>query len=76
MEKLGNSSATILKDEGASRLAVAIERDFADLLAVFDRQLASLPPTDADVRQHVAAARSAAERGLELSRKIVSGLQS
>jgi hypothetical protein len=76
MAKLDRTSTAILRDEGTAGLAFAIERHFTDLLAIFDRQLASLPPADAEVRQHVIAARTAVERGLELSRKIVCGLQS
>jgi hypothetical protein len=75
MDKLKGSSNAGLKDDAATEVARSVERDFTDLVAIFDLQLDSLPSGDGVTRQHVAAARSAAERGLKLSRELISKLQ-
>jgi hypothetical protein len=54
----------------------AVERDFTDLIAIFDRQLANLPIEDATARRHIAAARTAARRGLKLSRELLAKFRS
>jgi hypothetical protein len=75
MDKLKGSSNAGLKDDAATDVARSVERDFTDLVAIFDRQLDGLPSGDSVTRRHVVAARSAAERGLRLSRKLISKLR-
>jgi hypothetical protein len=57
-------------------VARSIHADFNDLVAVFDRQLSELPEADTNMRPHIVEARSAAARGLLLSRKLVEVLRS
>jgi hypothetical protein len=51
-----------------------MHRDFTDLIAIFDRQVSSLPAYDSRARAHVARARAAAERGLRLSQDLIEGM--
>src|SRR5690349_11366212 len=62
MDKFDRSSNVGLKDEAASEVALSVERDFTNLIAIFDRQLDSIPLNDSVTRRHVTAARGAAER--------------
>jgi hypothetical protein len=54
--------------------AEAVQRDFEDLVAMFDRQLDNLKGKDSGARLHVAKAKAAAERGLQLSRALLDTL--
>ena len=54
--------------------AEAVQRDFENLIAMFDRQLDGLPANDSQARAHLARAKSAAERGLRLSQKLIETL--
>jgi hypothetical protein len=55
--------------------AKAVQRDFAKLVTMFDRQLAGLRTGDGAARAHFARARSAAEHGLRLSLKLIETLR-
>jgi uncharacterized Rossmann fold enzyme len=55
----------------AVSVAEAMRRDFIELIAIFDRELASAPATGAAI----AEARSAAERGLRLSGELLELLR-
>jgi len=61
-----------VESEGGSRSALAIAEDFAALVATFDRHLQQLPASEARTRGHFERARKSAERGVELSRQLVS----
>jgi len=76
MDKLNRHSVRIKEqpDNHALSAAKAVQRDFEDLVALFDRQLASLPASDSQARLHVDSAKSAAARGLHLSRKLIESL--
>jgi len=52
-----------------SSAAAALQDDFAELVRIFDRELAGAQ-NDATTRPHIAGAKEAAERGLELSQKL------
>jgi hypothetical protein len=52
-------------------VAETIQADFIDLLDIFDTQLAGLSDADGVMRSHIAEARSAAARGLQLSRQLI-----
>ena len=76
MSKFDGSSSAGLKDEVTAEVARAVERGFSELVAIFDRQLADLPPAEAVTRDHVNAAKDAAERGRLLSRELIANLSS
>lgn len=57
---------------GCAEAADSIEADFSDLIAILDRQLASLPADEAQARQHLVQAKAAAERGLRVSQELTS----
>jgi hypothetical protein len=75
MDQVDRSPNADLPDDDSTNVARAVERDFTDLIAIFDRQLANLPIEDATARRHIAAARTAARRGLKLSRELLAKLQ-
>lgn len=75
LDRSSSASAHVREDEGAAEVARVVERDFRDLLALFDRQLASLAEGDASAREHLLGARAAAEQGLELSRQLIARLE-
>jgi len=52
--------------------AAALRDDFEELVRIFDRELANAQ-SNAKTRPHIAGAKEAAERGLELSQQL-SGL--
>ena len=49
--------------------AAALRDDFKELVRIFDRELAKVR-TDAKTRPHIAGAKEAAKRGLELSQQL------
>jgi hypothetical protein len=49
--------------------AAALQDDFAELVRIFDREL-DRAQNDAMTRPHIAGAKEAAERGLELSQQL------
>ena len=49
--------------------AAALRDDFEELVRIFDQALAKAQ-TDAKTRPHIAGAKEAAERGLELSQQL------
>lgn len=59
----------------AAYAAEAIQRDFHNLITIFDRQLGSLPQEDLPAQSHIFEARQAAERGLELVEGLVGLLR-
>ena len=68
------SAATKVADSEATRVAQSVSRDFADLIAVFERELRNLPDSDDPARWHLAKAKSAAERGLKLSQDLIAAM--
>lgn len=54
-----------------SKFAIAIEEDFRALVDVLSNGAINSEMFDAQVLEQIAAARSAAERGLRLSRQLV-----
>lgn len=77
MDKLGRSSGASGDVQADSSEAVArrIERDFNDLVAIFERQLQVLSEGDHISKRHIGAARAAARRGLQLSRELLNQLR-
>jgi hypothetical protein len=63
-----------LQEAGTLAAARAVQRDFADLIMMFDRQLAGLCSNDPAGRAHVTKAKAAAERGLQLSMELIETL--
>lgn len=61
--------------DGAEFVAESIQADFQDLVGIFDRQLAGLSGPDGPMHSHIAEARSAAERGLQLSYRLIEILR-
>jgi hypothetical protein len=69
-KRLNDSSDEWYQDDAAVA-AQSVLTDFSELVAMLDRQLASLADADALARSHVVEARAAAERGLKLSKQLV-----
>lgn len=67
-------AATKVADTEVTRVAQSVSRDFADLIAVFERELCNLPGSDHPARWHLAKAKAAAERGLELSQDLIAAM--
>ena len=65
-------------DEGpdAVRIAETVRNDFAALVEILDRQLGTASEGDCKTLSHIAEARSAAERGVELSNRLLEMLRS
>ena len=59
----------------AQGAATSLQTDFAKLIRVFDRQLATPAQNDDATRRQIAEARLAAARGLELSQRLTRLLQ-
>ena len=51
---------------------ISIAQDFAALVAIFDRQLEFVSPSDVETLTHIRNAKQAAERGAKLSEKLVA----
>lgn len=64
------SSGDWLPDD-ASLTAELLRNDFSGLIEIFNRHFEALSPDDGQARKHVAQARAAAERGLNLSRELI-----
>ena len=62
-------------DQDAAFVAESIQADFQDLVGIFDHQLAGLSETEGPMRSHLAKAKLAAERGLELSHRLIEILR-
>lgn len=58
----------------AAHAAEAIQRDFRNLIAIFDHQLGSLPH-ELPAQSHISEAKRTAERGLELVEDLVELLR-
>ena len=67
-------TATKVADMESTRVAQSVSRDFADLIAVFERELCNLPDSDDPARWHLAKAKAAAERGLQLSQGLIAAI--
>jgi len=61
-------------DDDSIAVAESVRRDFRELLAMLDRQLANVGETDARALSHFLEAKAAAERGLKLSELLVESL--
>lgn len=59
----------------AAHAAEAIQRDFRNLIAIFDHQLGSLPRDELPAQSHISEAKRTAERGLELVEDLVELLR-
>ena len=66
MDKLASQS---IEQADPYLAAAALRDDFAELVRIFDRELVKVQ-IDAKTRPHIAGAREAAERGLELSQQL------
>jgi hypothetical protein len=56
---------------GAVSVAQSVQQDFSGLVAIFDRHLANAPQLNGDARSAILEAKAAAERGLQLSHRLV-----
>lgn len=54
----------------------SVADDFAALVAVFERQLERVPSSDNEMRGHILNAKAAAERGMQLSRILLTRVRS
>jgi hypothetical protein len=59
----------------STRSVVSIAADFAALVAMFEKQLELVSPSDVDTRSHLEKAKTAAERGAKLSQELMGLLQ-
>ena len=73
-KKLVGASDEWIQCDVAS-VAQSVQADFSGLVAIFDRQLESPIEIDGEARTAIAQAKSAAQRGLELSARLISMLQ-
>ena len=55
---------------------LSVAQDFAALVEIFDDQLETFPESDEETRSHLRKAKLAAQRGAELSRKLLEQVQS
>lgn len=75
MDKVDRSSfASAEVQDGSAAVARSVERDFNELIAIFEGQLAKLDGSENVTRRHIAAAKAAAERGLKLSKELIETL--
>ena len=58
--------------EASDGSVVSIADDFATLIAIFERQLELISPTDVETLSHIRKAKQAAERGAKLSQKLLT----
>ena len=78
MDRYSRSAFAKIEDENEDGVASAAESvcsDFAELIQVFDQQLARLSDASKRERAHIADARAAAERGLRLSQQLSNMLR-
>jgi hypothetical protein len=68
-------ASTDVRETDDTQLAHSVCRDLSELVALFDRQLGSLPVAACETRSHLAKAKAAAERGLRLSRDLIQALR-
>jgi aminoglycoside N3'-acetyltransferase len=61
--------------DGSARIAEAVRTDFGALFAVLDRQLRNGAELDSRTRLHIVEARAAAERGIDVSSRLIDRLQ-
>jgi hypothetical protein len=54
----------------------SVARDFVALVAILDRQLELIPASDHETRAHIAHAKTAAQHGAQLSRKLLNQMDS
>ena len=71
-----SADASVRDDQVDSfKTAESVRGDFGQLIAVFDRRLASLSDADGGARSHILEAKAAAERGCKLSDKLMELLR-
>jgi hypothetical protein len=66
MDRVASKVQTLVDPRSA---AAALRDDFEELARIFDRALAKVQ-IDAKTRPHIAGAKEAAERGIELSQQL------
>jgi hypothetical protein len=66
MDRVASQSTGLADPRSA---AAALQDDFAELVRIFDRELTGAQ-NDTTTRPHIAGAKEAAERGLELSQQL------
>ena len=59
----------------AASVAESVQADFAALVGILENRLAALADSDSQVRRHVSDAKAAAERGVELSGRLLAALR-
>jgi len=67
--------AVPFEQEDAVHVAQIVRQDLGMLLGILQEQLGSLSVTDSEARSHLAEAKTAAERGIELSDRLVEMLR-
>lgn len=55
-----------------SDTANSLRSDFSGLIEIFERHLKNVPSGDSQARLHIAQAKAAAERGLQLSHQLIA----
>ena len=71
MNRFGGDSITSVSVATAN----SVRNDFGELIAIFDRRLASLADADNVERSCILEARAVAERGLKLSQELIERLR-
>lgn len=71
MNRFGGDSTTSVSVATAN----SVRNDFSELIAIFDRRLASLADPDDVERSRILEARAVAERGLQLSQELIERLR-
>ena len=74
MDNQVHSAAPLEQDE-VVRVAEAVRQDLHALLGILERQLKTVSGADDQAQAHLEEAKSAAERGIELSGKLVDMLR-
>jgi hypothetical protein len=83
-ESCGTRKEVVMQDRGVSPVGASdafggnkadwsvdsIARDFAALVAIFERQLELVSPTEVETLSHLRKAKQAAERGAKLSQEL------
>ena len=69
-------TAEQLDQDDAISVAHSLQEDFVGLIAIFDRQLASISVAGSEVRSKISHAKTAAQRGLRLSQELAEMLRS
>jgi len=67
--------AAEIGDSNSAASIVSVARDFAALAAVFAQQLELVPLSEEETRAHIRKAKSAAERGMQLSKQLLTRIR-